>query len=68
MRTGVDRYVSMGRFSVYLTVHDESGDHRRQWRTHSPSSPLFIDIDKAGIGGGLDMTNDPQDILLKLST
>jgi hypothetical protein len=29
--TGVEIYVSMGRFSVYLAVHEEAGDDRRQW-------------------------------------
>jgi hypothetical protein len=66
MRTGVEIYVSMGMFSVYLAVPEEAGDHRRQWRTLGPSKGLYIDTAKAEVGEGLDLTKDLQDSLLKM--
>jgi hypothetical protein len=50
-------------------LHEEAGDHRRQRQTHSHAIGLFLELAaESEVGGGQDMVEQPQDIILKMST
>jgi hypothetical protein len=49
-------------------LHEEVADDQRQWWTHSHAVNLFIELASETDIWGQGMEEEPQDILLKMST